>query len=46
MVLPDEFYEHDKPEKLYVAAGLDAKGIVQKVLDTLGQQKVARSLSA
>ena len=47
MVLPDQFIEHDKPEKLYVEAGLDAKGIVKKVLATLGpQQTVARSLSA
>ena len=47
MVLPDQFIEHDRPEKLYVEAGLDAKGIVKKVLDTLGQgQTVARSLSA
>ncbi len=47
MVLPDQFIEHDRPEKLYVEAGLDAKGIVRKVLDTLGQgQAVARSLSA
>ena len=49
MVMPDHFYEHDKPEKLYVNAGLDAKGIVKKVLDTLGQgeaQAPVRSLSA
>ena len=47
MVLPDTFIEHDKPEKLYAQAGLDAKGIVRKVLDTLGQsQGVERSLSA
>ncbi len=46
MVLPDQFIEHDKPEKLYVEAGLDAKGIVKKVLATLGQQHTARSLSA
>ncbi|QXX73420.1 1-deoxy-D-xylulose-5-phosphate synthase [Methylovirgula sp. HY1] len=37
MVLPDVFYDHDKPEKLYAQAGLDAKGIVAKVLATLGQ---------
>ena len=37
MVLPDTFIEHDKPEKLYAEAGLDAKGIVAKVLQTLGQ---------
>ena len=34
-------------EKLYAQAGLDAKGIVKKVLETLGQEKsVKQSLSA
>ena len=37
MVLPDTFLDHDKPEKLYASAGLDAKGIVNKVLATLGR---------
>jgi 1-deoxy-D-xylulose-5-phosphate synthase len=37
MVLPDRFLDHDKPEKLYAGAGLDAKGIVAKVLATLGR---------
>ncbi len=49
MVLPDDFIEHDKPEKLYAQAGLDAKGIVTKVLDTLGRDALAKgplSLSA
>jgi len=32
LTLPDEFYEHDKPEKLYARAGLDAAGIVAKAL--------------
>ena len=41
MVMPDHFFEHDKPEKLYANVGLDAKGIVKKVLDTLGQGEVA-----
>ena len=36
MVLPDTFIDHDKPEKLYAQAGLDAKGIVKKVLETMG----------
>ncbi len=39
MVLPDVFLDHDKPEKLYAMAGLDAKGIVAKVLETLGRAK-------
>ncbi|WP_158808724.1 1-deoxy-D-xylulose-5-phosphate synthase [Beijerinckia sp. L45] len=47
MVLPDTFIDHDKPEKLYAQAGLDAKGIVVKVLETLGQAGTTKqSLSA
>ena len=42
MVLPDRFLDHDKPEKLYAGAGLDAKGIVAKVLATLGRASDAR----
>ena len=41
MVLPDSFLDHDKPEKLYASAGLDAKGIVTKVLATLGRESDA-----
>jgi 1-deoxy-D-xylulose-5-phosphate synthase len=37
MVLPDLFIDQDKPDLLYARAGLDAKGIVAKVLDSLGQ---------
>jgi 1-deoxy-D-xylulose-5-phosphate synthase len=36
LVLPDEFTDHGKPEKMYAAAGLDAAGIVQAVFATLG----------
>lgn len=43
MVLPDRFLDHDKPEKLYASAGLDAKGIVAKVLATLGRETEARA---
>jgi len=42
MVLPDRFLDHDKPEKLYAGAGLDARGIVAKVLATLGRGSDAR----
>jgi 1-deoxy-D-xylulose-5-phosphate synthase len=42
MVLPDRFLDHDKPEKLYAGVGLDAKGIVAKVLATLGRVRDAR----
>jgi 1-deoxy-D-xylulose-5-phosphate synthase len=36
MVLPDTFIDHDRPEKMYAQAGLDAKGIVSKVQEVLG----------
>jgi len=37
MVLPDVFIDHDKPEKMYDAAGLNARHIVATVLSTLGR---------
>jgi 1-deoxy-D-xylulose-5-phosphate synthase len=47
MVLPDLFLDHDKPEKLYAQAGLDAKAIVAKVLGTLGRSTdAAKSMIA
>jgi len=47
MVLPDVFLDQDKPEKLYANAGLDAKGIVAKVLETLGRgEDATRTLIA
>jgi 1-deoxy-D-xylulose-5-phosphate synthase len=36
MHLPDLFIEHDKPEKMYAQAGLDAAGIVHTVFAALG----------
>ena len=41
MVLPDAWLDHDKPERMYAKAGLDAKGIVRKVLDALGREETA-----
>ena len=38
MVLPDVFIDHDKPEKMYERAGLDAAGIVATVLTALGRE--------
>ena len=38
MVLPDRFIDHDTPEKMYAKAGLDAKGIVGKVLAALDRR--------
>ena len=37
MVLPDVYIDHDKPDKMYARAGLDAHGIVAKVLETMGR---------
>jgi 1-deoxy-D-xylulose-5-phosphate synthase len=35
MILPDQFIEHDTPDNMYKIAGLDAKSIEQKILNTL-----------
>ncbi len=35
LTLPDRFLEHDKPERLYALAGLDARAIVAKALAAL-----------
>ena len=40
MTLPDCFIEHDKPEKMYEEAQLNAKHIVACVLDALGHDAV------
>ncbi len=40
MTLPDKFLDQDKPERMYAAAGLDAKGIVSKALAALGEIEV------
>ncbi|WP_046867898.1 1-deoxy-D-xylulose-5-phosphate synthase [Microvirga massiliensis] len=38
MVLPDIFIDHDKPERMYARAHLDAAGIVTKVFEVLGRE--------
>ena len=43
LVLPDDWIDHDKPERMYARAGLDAKGIVAKVLQALGRQAAAQA---
>ena len=35
MVLPDSFIDHDKPERMYERAGLNAAGIVSTVRDPI-----------
>jgi 1-deoxy-D-xylulose-5-phosphate synthase len=42
MVLPDTFIDHDKPEKMYEGAGLNAPAIVTTALNALGIDIVAR----
>ena len=37
MVLPDIFIDQDSPAAMYATAGLDAKGIVAKTFEALGQ---------
>jgi 1-deoxy-D-xylulose-5-phosphate synthase len=37
MVLPDFFIDQDSPNAMYAKAGLDAKGIVAKTFEALGQ---------
>jgi 1-deoxy-D-xylulose-5-phosphate synthase len=46
MVLPDIYQEHDKPEKMYAEAGLDAAGIVAKVRAALGMPKAEQAVRA
>lgn len=46
MTLPDRFQDHDSPVKQYDAAGLNAKHIVARVLETLGQDAAAAQIMA
>jgi 1-deoxy-D-xylulose-5-phosphate synthase len=39
LVLPDRFIEHDKPEAMYAAAGLDSSAIVARVFEALGRKQ-------
>ena len=45
MVLPDIYQDHDKPERMYAQAGLDAAGIVTKVFEALGQDEARKAES-
>ena len=44
MALPDVYLDHDKPERLYAKAGLDAKAIVAKAIEALGQSGTGVSI--
>ncbi|MBZ6076203.1 1-deoxy-D-xylulose-5-phosphate synthase, partial [Microvirga puerhi] len=43
VVLPDTYIDHDKPERMYAQAGLDASGIVTKVFEALGQEEARKA---
>jgi len=43
MVLPDIYQDHDKPERMYAQAGLDAAGIVTKVFEALGREEARKA---
>ncbi|HWD27642.1 MAG TPA: 1-deoxy-D-xylulose-5-phosphate synthase [Rhizomicrobium sp.] len=43
MALPDRFQDHDTPDRMYEAAGLDAKAIVATVLNALGREREAEA---
>jgi len=40
LTLPDFFIDHDKPEKQYEMAGIDAKSIAAAALQALGQERM------
>jgi len=46
LTLPDIFQDHDKPEAMYVEAGLDADGILRAALGALGVSQAARDRRA
>ena len=41
LTLPDTFQDHDKPEVMYAAAGLDADGITLNALHALGVDNIS-----
>jgi len=44
--LPDVFQDHDKPEKMYEEAGLNASGIAEAILKALGRNDLGQSATA
>ena len=46
LTLPDIFQDHDKPEAMYAAAGLDAEGIARATLNALDAKKAKGGLRA
>jgi len=46
LILPDIFQDHDKPEAMYAAAGLDADGIARATLSALGADQAVKGRRA
>jgi 1-deoxy-D-xylulose-5-phosphate synthase len=46
LTLPDIFQDHDKPEAMYAAAGLDVDGIVAAALAALGRNDLEGAVRA
>jgi 1-deoxy-D-xylulose-5-phosphate synthase len=44
LTLPDVFQDHDKPELMYAAAGLDAQAIVRAAVQALGLEQASATL--
>ena len=44
LVLPDEFLDHDKPDRMYERAGLNAAAIVRTVLAAIGRSVQANQI--
>ena len=42
LTLPDQYQDHDKPEKMYAEAGLDAEGILKAVRAALPEKAAQR----
>ncbi len=45
MILPDKFLDQDKPDEMYKEAGLDAKSIETKVLETLNSKVLIKKIN-
>ncbi|HXV00489.1 MAG TPA: 1-deoxy-D-xylulose-5-phosphate synthase [Caulobacteraceae bacterium] len=46
LTLPDIFQDHDKPEAMYAAAGLDAEGIVRATVSAIGVERAIKGRRA
>jgi 1-deoxy-D-xylulose-5-phosphate synthase len=46
LTLPDRFIDHEKPERMYELAGLEAQSIVAAALSALGRDHDAAAIIA